>query len=140
MSGERQYRVWVQLEKPLPRWYWWAVERGLSWPFTRARWMSDVEDATRREAAARGMTVLIDPVGHTEVRDGRVFILAEAIVTGPDSKATGADGDVVEVVSRPRCPRCGSGDVELMWVAVDSTDFDSWACRACDNRWAGEQG
>lgn len=35
----------------------------------------------------------------------------------------------------PQCPRCGSRFVQLLWVAMESWDCDSWACHHCDNRW-----
>lgn len=87
------YRVWYDIDPPLPRWYWWLVERRLTLP-TRGMWMRKAEDGARQLVQECGMQPIGDPIGVAETRGRRVAVRASAFAIGPDAELHDLD-DVI---------------------------------------------
>lgn len=74
--------AWFELE-PLHRWYWWLVERRLSWP-TKVMWLRKAERGLRQWAERHGLTLLGDPIGVVVRRGSRVVVRASALTSDPE--------------------------------------------------------
>lgn len=93
------YRVWFELDPPLPPWYWWLVEHRLTWP-TQRMWLGKAERGVRQVAASQGMTLIGDPIGAVDIRDGLFVVHASAIASGPDDPGAPNDHGPVDIVDR----------------------------------------